>query len=649
MLLIIIGLIALSIVTFTLIEYKANNRVNVLPSNPFQEFGEEKGRLLNDASIYAVMVKLEEGEPLDAADLQSIEYTCRFIDKRYDCADFRVLPLIRMMFLHKALLNPEVVERIKHTLLGFKFFMDQPGNDSMCLWSENHIAIFATCEYLIGQLYPEDILTNDGKKGIEHKDIAKERLLFWLKHRYQYGFSEWYSNTYYEEDIGPLSCLIDFCDDEEITIKATIIMDLLLHDVATQMFNGCFNSTSGRQYELGKKSGVDSSMSSVIEKIWGFPSSKSHKSLDQLFIYINNYQVPEVIKAIGLDDKDRVVKASSGLDVSEFKKEFADKTDTESVIMQWSMEAFSNPEVISDSVKYIRKFDLLSNEFLNSFKDLNLRLLQKTPLLSLISKQLNPVSNGVALQRANTYTYRTKYFMLATAQNYHPGDFGDQQHISSAVLPNNICVFTTHPASPLSPDGALGLSPNYWVGNGRNPHSAQHKAVNLSLYVLDEKKGFMEKSVLKKTHCFFPIKKFDEVRKSKKLIVGRIENSFIAIHGLSNLEMSEDEIIQNGKVTGWITELSSNCEESFDDFCKRMKSAVLKYDSENKALKYISGTTYVLEYKKGLYIEGNKQDSAYERFDSPYSYAKRKSDGIEINHNNHELLLDFNNKKRNHS
>ena len=106
---------------------------------------------------------------------------------------------------------------------------------------------------------------------------------------------------------------------------------------------------------------------------------------------------------------------------------------------------------------------------------IDLSILKYTGLLPVISCILRPFSDGVAIQRANTYTYKTKNYMLATAQNHHPGEFGDQQHIWSATLADNLCVFTTHPAPPFSDDGALSASPNYWVGNGINPHSAQDK------------------------------------------------------------------------------------------------------------------------------------------------------------------------------
>ena len=94
--------------------------------------------------------------------------------------------------------------------------MDQPGQDSMCFWSENHQILFAASEYLAGQYYPDETFSNDGKKGTEHMAIARERIMIWLEQRWLYGFTEWYSSVYYVEDIAPLANLIEFADDDEI-------------------------------------------------------------------------------------------------------------------------------------------------------------------------------------------------------------------------------------------------------------------------------------------------------------------------------------------------------------------------------------------------------------------------------------------------
>jgi hypothetical protein len=80
------------------------------------------------------------------------------------------------------------------------------------------------------EFYPADRF-RDGRTGEEHRADARDRLLFWLTQRWQYGFSEWNSH-YNNEDIAALSDLVDFARDEEIKSKATVVLDLLLLDMA---------------------------------------------------------------------------------------------------------------------------------------------------------------------------------------------------------------------------------------------------------------------------------------------------------------------------------------------------------------------------------------------------------------------------------
>ena len=66
--------------------------------------------------------------------------------------------------------------RARQAILNFKYWMDEPGHDSMCYWSENHQILFAACEYLAGQLYPNEIFSNDGRKGKEKQERARIRI-----------------------------------------------------------------------------------------------------------------------------------------------------------------------------------------------------------------------------------------------------------------------------------------------------------------------------------------------------------------------------------------------------------------------------------------------------------------------------------------
>lgn len=204
-------------------------------------------------------------------------------------------------------------------------------------------------------------------------------------------------------------------------------------------------------------------MRSVVDHIWGEGvlgyRSSPHQGLDLCFLCCKNYPVPEVIRAIGLDPTPSVILASTGLNVSELRREGLIGQQDRQIMMQWGMEAFTNAAVIDNSLRYVERNDMFQNQFLQGFQVIDIDALRDYGLLPAVSAFLRPVSNGTAIQRANTYTYRTPDYMIATAQAYHPGTFGDQHHIWTATLSEEVSPFTTHPAKPLMFGDTPGNSP----------------------------------------------------------------------------------------------------------------------------------------------------------------------------------------------
>lgn len=631
-------LIVVLLVGFTAYEIVQNNAIEKIPA---------RDRSLKlDVSIDAVLYALEHGEAYDSKVFDDV-YT--YTSRRFDASDFRLQSLARILYEHRDKITAEEYATLRRTFLEMKYWMDQPGVDAMCYWSENHQLLFAASEYLAGQHWPDEVFSNTGLTGREHQEMARARILTWLEQRWLYGFTEWYSNTYYVEDIAPLANLIDFADDEEIVIKASMILDLLLYDLATQSHHGVFISSSGRMYADGKRYPEKNGMRAVVDSIWPprrwgrEPSAR--RGMDLNFVFINNYEVPAVIRAIGADDqREVVIKGSNGLDLTELAGEDLVGLEDRQIMMQWAMEAFSNDLVIENTLDYMRAHNMFANEFLHDFKNFNLSALRYSGGMPALSRYLNPVTNGVAIQRANTYTYKTPQYMVATAQAYHPGTFGDQQHIWNAVLSNGVSVFTTHPAKSLSDEGALSGSPGYWVGNGRIPHAVQDRNVVLSIYRIPTEKGFMEKSIQDFTHAHFPRERFHEVVIEGRYAFGRVGDTYAAFIGRNPLAYaagSSDDLVQQGRDTFWVFEAGSEWEDgNFDRFMQRIRDNEISYADD--VLRYRSrGRELALEYQGDFSIDDAAQDLQYPRFDSPYASAPRKPETITIAHDGHSLHLDF--------
>ncbi|MBB6480092.1 hypothetical protein [Spirochaeta isovalerica] len=616
-------------------------------------------------TIDDIMIALEEGEEPDYSE---IDGTLEYIKGRYDCSDFRIPSMIRILYSHSDKLPADVAEKIRETATGFKFWMDQPGDDSMCYWSENHQLLFSSSEYLLGHYYGDEIFTNMDIRGSEHSEMGKKRVLTWLEQRFLYGFTEWYSSTYYVEDIAPLAVLIDFAPDEEVRTKASIVMDLLIYDLATQNYKGTFTVNSGRMYEKAKMSGQHSSIKDSISLIW--PRYNEILNVEHIggmeanFKYVKRYEVPEVLRAIGYDQNgETLIKASTGLNLSEFEAEGLNGTEDPQIMMQFNSEAFTNPEVIDNTIKYIDRTGMFSNEFLNDFKLINLGLLKTFKLSPAVSRLLDPLYDGTAIQRANTYMYRTPDYAMSTAQAYHPGMPGDQHSLFSLTINNDFNIFVQNPAASLKPDGALGNSPNYWVGNGYHPHTVQEKNINMSLWVLPEKLNplgdlaGMARKINNYTHAFFPRQYMEQAIVEDNYAFGKIGDVYVALTGKSDLvykpfegtaydeEMiltEEYDLIQEGRETYWITETGTSRQYGdFETFCDEIRSLAVSYEDETLNYRNLQ-----LTYKGDFLVDNEAVDLEYDRFDSKYVFAERKSDVIEIDFDGKSLLLDFNNSRR---
>ena len=591
--------------------------------------------------------ELKKGKEMDWTRLDG---TLEFIDGQYDCSDFRLVNLVRIMYEFGDQIPEATMRKIELTLFGFRYWWDEPGENSMCYWSENHQILFASAEYLIGQLYPETVFEASGLTGKEHMAKARIRALDWLEMRWNYGFIEFYSGVYYKEDIGPLINLIDYAEDRELVEKSKIIMDLLLYDIASQSIGDMFVSASGRAYSGNRKGGSGLNAGGLTTYYWGNGDSIRSGMVHGL-MYSNAYTPPPVFKEIVRDTNNVVIKQNNGLDIIELKDEGYFGADNRSMMMQLGMESFTNPEIVRNTLSWMRETRMFTNDFVKDFKILDFTLVNWLHLEPTIIRVINPQSNGVAIQKGNTYTYKTKDYTLYSVQKYHPGTYGDQHHVGGMNVGSAFSIFHTHPALE---EGVKSQSPNYWVGYGHLPHTVQEKNVSLSIYNIPEKKGMMEAALLDYTHAYFPTGKFDTTLFKNNYVFGKKGNTYAAFISKNELKLREestDDIIQDGKQTFWIIEAGSKTKDgSFESFTERIQKNELNFDVESLELTYHSnGNKYHLKFDADFSVNGEVMDTNYNRYDSPYAKAKKKDKTLTFEFNGKSLFLDFYNMKRDFS
>ena len=630
----------------------------------------------------------------------NLEGAIERIDIREDCADFTACGLIRFYLENKHRLEEENKAEIKRCLTGFKYWMDQYDGrkDSMCHWSENHQILFAVTEYLAGAEWPDAVFA-DGKRGEDHVTMAKERIKAWMYQRYYYGFNEYYSNNYYPEDIAPMANFIQFArsEDADMVSRMKIVMDIIWIDIATQSYKYvdgdgniqyAFMSASGRMY-MDNKSSDDTGnrLRPYINLVLGVGEEYKTNS-NRFFVCFRRmyeatvngepiYQVPAVIKEIFNDSSEKqVVKSSNGVTIAELKEYGLIGQDVNQIMMQMGMEAFSNKEVIDNSITYLRRNKLFNNEFLNDFKLVNLWPLTLTNSLGAASGLLNPSTNGKAIQRANVYTYQTPYYSMSTTQEHFAGDYADQHQISIATLGSDLSVYTAQPMR----NSTRG---QYWVGYGRLPYSVQDENVNISIYTIPDKKGMMEPHIVSYTHAYFPVGLFDEVDLShmeEGYVFGRKGDTYIMLHAMSDgnatlafkndmagvtpsdieNDMSKikdnvrelieesgdlryDLIFEGGESHAWITELGCAADNgSFDSFVSEMLKNICEYN--DMSVIYKNGNKeFDVKYNGHFKLNGELVDTNYARYENAYVDGKveRGAKIMELSFGGYTLTLNY--------
>ena len=573
------------------------------------------------AKCFPEIQELDKGKTVDESGIRKL---IAFVNARYDCADFRLICLLKTRISYATLLSAELLAELDACILGFRYWMDEPGSDGMCFWSENHQLLFATCEYLAGQLFPEAVFSNNGQSGSWHRDKARVKLLRWLEQRFTYGIIEWHSNTYYEEDIAPLSVLVDLANDNELQEKAKIILDLFFLDLALHSFEGYLVASSGRCYEEQKKNSSAADVNDILAHTFGILKHElDYSRLSALFLLCKNYRVPEPIRAIAQSRQTMTIRDSMGLDLTEVKKEFPEASLNERGMFLWAMEAFTNPESINMTMRIFNAWKLKHNNFLKDLQQVNLPVLRQLGLLPPLVRLLNPATQGVAIQRANTYTYKTANYMLSTAQHYHPGEFGDQQHIWQATLPGQVNIFSTHPGSPMFDDASRNFSPSYWVGNGILPQAMQEENMLLLLYRLGGRKGYLERQRQDFVHFHFPAGRLDESRITEQLVCGRKGESYIGIISTVPAHIQEDELVYRGRNSGFAIILGDKEDSgNFERFIRKLEAYQLQLSG--RSLRFVADKAWQMAFQGNCSIDGRVLPRQHPRLDCPFSKAERK-------------------------
>ncbi len=236
-----------------------------------------------------------------------IRDTCEFIGARKDCSDFVIQGILRLLYWERERqrLSPGINAMMKDTVLGFKYWVDEPGDTVMYMGSENHRLLFHVAEWMAGQLFPTEEFTNSRMRGLYHATKGRTYITEWLRQRGRFGFDEWHSNSYYPVCIAPLINVYDWAIGEDYKLRqmAGAVLDYMFFNLAADSFQGVFGTTHGRSYGINIKYPDLEGTAATCWLLFGVGSlTKGTSGMAPVSIATSQYRLPEILAAMATDN-----------------------------------------------------------------------------------------------------------------------------------------------------------------------------------------------------------------------------------------------------------------------------------------------------------------------------------------------------------
>jgi hypothetical protein len=241
---------------------------------------------------------------------------------------------------------------------------------------------------------------------------------------------------------------------------------------------------------------------------------------------------------------------------------------------------------------------------------------------------------------ANLVAYKTPDFLLASAQDYRPGEKGSCEHLWQATLGKSAVVFTNHPAN----SGTAGSpAPGFWLGNATLPRLAQWKDALLAIYNLqdDDWMGF--------THAYFPTHAFDEYALRGGWAFARQGDGFLALTASGGFQLVRQgtgaycELRSPARQNIWLSQMGRAAQDGdFNSFQEKVLASEIIFTDLTVQYKTLRGETLAFGWHAPLQRDGKEVPlTGFQHYHNPYTVADIPCKGMEIRFKDDILRLDF--------
>jgi hypothetical protein len=237
-------------------------------------------------------------DPARPVRIEDVTPGLAMVDSRADCADFEAVGLIHLWHrLAEASWPAGLPDRVAESLLGFKYWIDQPGRDAMCYFTENHQLVWHTAEILAGEAFPQRRFRNTGWTGAEHAEHGRTLAVQWIRRKLTGGFSEFDSNAYLAIDSLALVSLMEYTADTCLAQLAEALLDKLLLTLACNSWRGVHGAAHGRSYTQTLRSSRLEETAPIMWLLWGTGALNAAVLPATALATAKVYRLPPLVRA----------------------------------------------------------------------------------------------------------------------------------------------------------------------------------------------------------------------------------------------------------------------------------------------------------------------------------------------------------------
>lgn len=272
---------------------------------------------------------------------ESVTVTQSELDSIYDVIetkttiDFQIVKLIRVMMLGGGAYDSQIIPQLNQVPYWINHSDTVRG-----YWSENHMIMWMSSDWIMHEY-----------TGRAIDATLEQRLKHYLNLKIDYGYYEYFSNTYAPYSLSGLLNLADFAQDQEIKNLAIAASKRLMKDLLMVTNDqGVFYPVAGRSYPGKYMSAHGQNHSSLIWLLTGLGPAPSHASHAGAFLATTSVEFSEVSDS-WTSTLDTLYSFGHTLQEGYVINENLSPLDR--TIFQWSSGTYFHPEVVMETVNLL--------------------------------------------------------------------------------------------------------------------------------------------------------------------------------------------------------------------------------------------------------------------------------------------------------